>query len=71
MNSTKCVFGVEKLQFLGYEVSKEGITLLEEKVKIIRDFPQPITKRKLCEFLGQHNFYHCFFTQICPHPPAN
>ena len=47
INPTKCVFGVDQLQFLGHHVDSHGIHPLEEKVQVIRDFPQPITQRKL------------------------
>ena len=33
---------------------------MEDKVQAIRDFPLPLTQRKLREFLGLVNFYHRF-----------
>ena len=41
-------------------MDSHGIHPLEEKVQVIRDFPQPTTQRKLREFLGLVNFYHRF-----------
>ncbi len=41
-------------------MDKDGIRPLEEKVRAIREFPQPTTQRKLREFLGLVNFYHRF-----------
>ena len=41
INPAKCVFGVGQLQFLGYHVDSHDIRPLEEKVQVIRDFPQP------------------------------
>ena len=58
MNPAKCVLGVPELDFLGHRVSAQGIQPLEGKVSVIRDFPQPVSLRKLREFLGLINFYH-------------
>ena len=60
INPAKCVFGAEQLYFLGHHVDSQGIRPLEEKVEVVRDFPQPTTWRKLREFLGLVNFYHRF-----------
>ena len=60
INPAKSVLGVSELDFLGHRVSAEGIRPLEEKVRSIRDFPQPTSVRKLREFLGLINFHHRF-----------
>ena len=60
INPQKCEFGVSSLNFLGHRVDRWGIHPLEEKVQVIREFPQPTTQRKLREFLGLVNFYHRF-----------
>ena len=52
--------GVSKLHFLGHQVDSAGIRPLEEKVKVIQDFPLSETPKKLQEFLGLINFYHRF-----------
>ena len=39
INSAKCVFGVEQLDFLGHRVNSQGIRPLQQKVQVIRDFP--------------------------------
>ena len=60
INPDKCVFGASELHFLGHVVNSNGIRPLDEKVSIIRQFPQPNTRRKLREFLGLINFYRRF-----------
>ena len=60
INPAKCVLGVSELDLLGHRVSANGIRPLEEKVKSIRDFPQPMSVRKLRQFLGLINFDHRF-----------
>ena len=57
---SKCVLGVNSLEFLGHRVNSEGIKPLEEKVKAVLDFPLPPTRKKLHQFLGLINFYHRF-----------
>ena len=65
INLTKSVLGVPCLDFLGYRVDAQGISPLDEKVRDIRDFPQPTSQHKLREFLGLINFYHRFIPQQC------
>ena len=60
INPDKCELGVPQLNFLGHKVTGQGIQPLEDKVSVIRDFPQPISQRKLREFLGLVIFYHRF-----------
>ena len=60
INPSKCMLGVTQLEFLGHRVDACGIAPLEEKVRVIQEFPKPTTQRKLREFLGLINFYHRF-----------
>ena len=58
INPHKCLFGVKELDFLGHHIDSNGITPLADKVKAVRDFPQPQSQRKLRQFIGMVNFYH-------------
>jgi hypothetical protein len=40
-NLKKCAFSKEKIVFLGYVVTAQGIEMDEEKVKAIRNWPNP------------------------------
>lgn len=60
VNPAKCELGVSTIQFLGHQVSKDGITPLPSKVKAIQDYPRPESQKKLREFLGILNFYRRF-----------
>ena len=60
INPSKCLFGVDSLEFLGHHVSSKGIRPVDTKVEVIRKFPQPTTARHLREFIGLINFYHRF-----------
>lgn len=57
INLSKCIFEQTKLEFLGHEVSTEGIRPLDDKVKAIMEFPRPTTVDQLRRFLGMLNFY--------------
>ena len=50
INPDKCELGVPQLNFLGHKVMGQGIQPLEDKVSVIRDFPQPTSQRKLRDF---------------------
>lgn len=56
----KCIFGVSTIDFLGHRISAEGITPLPDKVRVILDFPRPITVKELQRYVGILNFYHRF-----------
>ena len=51
------MFGIRILQFLGHNISADGIEPLPRKIQAIRDFPLPSTQRQLKRFLGMINFY--------------
>lgn len=60
INPSKSVFGASSLEFLGHLVSSKGIQPLEDKVRVIHDFPQPTSQSKLREFIGLVGFYRRF-----------
>lgn len=60
INVPKCVFGVSEVTFLGYRISVDGVTPLEDKVEALKQFPVPTNIRQLRRFLGMINFYRRF-----------
>ena len=60
INPSKCIFGVDQLDFLGHQVTSQGVAPLPDKVAVIRDFPQPTSPCQLRRFIGMVNFYHRF-----------
>ena len=60
LNPDKCVFGVSRIQFLGHDVSINGIAPLDHRVTAIREFPRPETERQLQRFVGMVAYYHRF-----------
>lgn len=57
INLNKCAFGETKIEFLGFEVSTDGIRPLSKKVDAINEFPRPETVKQLRRFMGMVNFY--------------
>ncbi|CAK1593602.1 unnamed protein product [Parnassius mnemosyne] len=60
INTSKCIFGVDEVKFLGCRISESGTKPLTEKVQVILDYPQPKDVRQLRRFLGIINFYRRF-----------
>jgi RNase H-like domain found in reverse transcriptase len=48
------------VEFLGYLLSAEGLTMSEEKVQMIRDWPEPQKVKDIQSFLSFANFYRHF-----------
>lgn len=57
---SKCQFFKENVQFLGHNISNEGIQKSEEYIEKIKDFPKPTTITQLRQFLGLINFQRKF-----------
>lgn len=60
VNLSKSEFGKRELKFLGHLVSAEGIKPDPEKLTAISEFPTPLNKRQLRQYLGLINFYKKF-----------
>lgn len=56
----KCVFASDRVNYLGYVVSREGISPDPVKVKTISEIPFPKIAKGLVRFLGAVNFYRDF-----------
>ena len=67
VNPRKCEFGLSKVNFLGFELNKDGIMPGKTKSLAIMQFPVPNTVRKIRQFLGLANYFRGFirnFTEI-------
>ena len=60
INAKKSQWHSSKVEFLGYIISKDGITMNTEKVQAVKDWPTLKTVNNIQEFLGFANFYRRF-----------
>jgi transposase InsO family protein len=56
----KCEWFKDKVSFLGHVISGEGIEVQAHKVKAVREWPVPQTKRDVRAFLGMAGYYRRF-----------
>ena len=56
----KCEFLKDKVDYLGFEVSKDGIHASPEKVKAVLDWPRPQSVHDIRSFLGLASYYRKF-----------
>ena len=59
-NLKKCTFGVDKVVFLGFVVSSNGVHVDETKIEAIKTWPQPTNLQQVRSFLGLAGFYRRF-----------
>lgn len=60
IHPAKCEFGLDRINFLSHEVTKNGILPSRERVAAIENFPKPTSVKQIQRFLGMVNFYHRF-----------
>lgn len=56
----KCKFARGKVMFLGYEIGSGLLKPNEIKVRAIREYPRPTTKKEIRKFLGFISYYRRF-----------
>jgi hypothetical protein len=59
-NLAKCTFCTDKVVFLGFVVSGQGVEVDEEKIKAIREWLAPQNLSQVLSFLGLAGFYRRF-----------
>ena len=53
----KCKFWLEEVAFLGYIVTREGISVDPEKIKAVAEWPRPTNVTEIRSFLGLAGYY--------------
>jgi hypothetical protein len=56
----KCEFHKDEVAFLGYIVGANGVRMSEDKIKVVKEWPQPKTVKEIQSFLGFLNFNRQF-----------
>jgi len=68
ISSEKTVFHVKKVDFLGYVVATDGVTMNEKKVESVKAWQAPTSVKDVQIFIGFANFDRRFiknFSAIC------
>ncbi|PRP74586.1 retrotransposable element protein [Planoprotostelium fungivorum] len=60
VNLKKCTFHTTKVQFLGYEVTPDGVHMCPDRLEAIRNWEPPTNLKALQSFLGFCSFYRSF-----------
>jgi hypothetical protein len=59
--TSKCLFWVKEVEYLGYIVSHEGVKVGHNKIKAMMDWMIPKTLKNIRGFLGFIGYYRNFF----------
>ena len=57
---SKCAFHVDRVEFLGFVVSRDGVAMDPARVETIRQWPEPTCIFDVQQFVGFANFYRRF-----------
>ena len=64
LKESKCSLFLDKINFLGHVVSKDGVSLESGKVDVVRAWPQPQNVTHVQQFLGLCNYYRRFIVRF-------
>lgn len=60
LNKAKCQFFKSEITFLGYAINKDGLKKTDERIRSIRDAPEPTNVTEVRAFAGLVNYYARF-----------
>lgn len=60
VKTEKCEFFKDKIQFLGYEVSKDGLKIPKSRINALQNIPPPTNVTELKSYLGMVTYYAKF-----------
>lgn len=57
LNINKCEFFKEQVMYLGYKIDRKGISMDQERIRIIKDYRRPTDLKTLRGFLGILHYF--------------
>ena len=60
INTDKSVFGVGEMNYVGHNISGQGVQRLQSNIQAVLEIPEPTNLKELQRFLGAANYYHKF-----------
>ena len=60
LKPSKCYLGYADLQFVGKDISQEGLRMSQNKIQLVLDFPCPTVSKQLKSFLRLANYFPDF-----------
>ena len=57
---SKCKFGIDEVEFLGFVLGPDGVAMEQSHVDTIQQWPEPYIYQEVQVFLGFANFYRRF-----------
>ena len=64
LKQKKCAFMLPSVEYLGHQISADGLRPTEEKIRAIAEAPAPRNVAQLRSFLGLVNYYGKFLPQL-------
>ncbi|KAG1450745.1 hypothetical protein G6F57_016335 [Rhizopus arrhizus] len=64
LKGAKCRFGVSGVEYLGHQITKDGLLPTDKNVKKIMDMPAPTTSDEVRSFLGLVGYYRRFIVNF-------
>ena len=64
LSGPKCIIGVQKVEWVGYELDQTGIKPIQSKIQKIIDKLQPQTLEQLRSYLGAVNQFNRFIPDL-------
>ena len=64
LKRSKCVFLQDEVTYLGFKITKEGVSPLAEKVKAVQKAPTPANISQLKAYLGMLNYYNRYLPRL-------
>jgi RNase adaptor protein for sRNA GlmZ degradation len=60
LKASKCEFGLATVEYIGRQISKDGIAMSDTKINSVVDFPKPFNNTNLRSFRGLANYFRDF-----------